>query len=120
MEILVPACQLVGYNGIDRVVDDRAVHYFHILLDHHGIVFADGAPSETLYMGPQVHENLCPREIATIRSALGASAAYTMQPARMFVRGKKLKNLLLRHVANNKPLLDRDILPEVSVQTKLA
>jgi len=104
-EILVPACQLVGQPGISRESSDRDAHYVHILLDHHAIVFAEDAPCETLYLGEQVHENLSPREISLIRAHLPKGAAMTMQPARVLVRGGRLKRLLERHARNNKPLL---------------
>ncbi|MEE9428539.1 MAG: Hint domain-containing protein [Paracoccaceae bacterium] len=112
-EILVPACQLVGHMGIFRVNSDDVVHYFHILLDHHAVVFAQGAPSETLFLGTQVHENLSPREISAIRSKLPDSAEFTMEPARLFVRGARLRRLLERHKANNKPLLSQQSLVEI-------
>ncbi len=112
VEILVPACQLVGQPGISRAETDQPAQYVHILLDHHAIVFAEGAPSETLFLGTQVHETLSPREISMIQSQMPGGADTRMEPARLFVRGRRLKRLLERHSRNNKPLL----LPERRVK----
>jgi len=105
-EILVPACQLVGQPGITREPPGKPVHYIHILLDHHAVIFAQVAPSETLFLGAQIHENLSPREISLLQQHLPRGSASSMQPARLFVRGGRLKKLLERLCANNKPLLD--------------
>ena len=51
-EVLCPAKSLVNGNSI-RVVEPDRVEYFHILLDEHQIVRADGFDSETLYPGRQ-------------------------------------------------------------------
>ena len=55
---LVAAIQLVGRPGV--LVDETTeeVVYFHILLDGHQVVFAEGAMAETLFLGPQTLRNL--------------------------------------------------------------
>lgn len=111
-EILVPACQLVGFMGVHRVAATETAQYVHVLLNHHGVVFAEGAPSETLFLGKQVHENLSVQEINRIRANMPRGSAFLMQPARLFVRGPRLRKLLERHIANNKPLLDQGIVTD--------
>ena len=46
-EVLVAAKHLVNDNTIRRTPTDCHVTYFHILLDRHEVVFADGAAVET-------------------------------------------------------------------------
>jgi hypothetical protein len=45
--LLVPACELI--NGITIVQDtqSQSVQYFHVELDTHDVILAEGAPSET-------------------------------------------------------------------------
>lgn len=50
-EVLVAAAQLVGLPGI-TTAPPQAVTYLHLLFDRHEVVFANGAPSESLYPGP--------------------------------------------------------------------
>lgn len=54
-EVLVAAKHLVNDSSIRRRPCAR-VEYFHILCDRHEIVFAEGAPAETLFPGPQALE----------------------------------------------------------------
>lgn len=55
---LVAAIHLTGLPGvaIDETVSE--VEYFHILLDRHHLVFAEGAMAESLHLGPQALRSL--------------------------------------------------------------
>ena len=47
-EVLVAAKHLVNGHSI-RVIQGSEVEYFHVLFDHHEIIFAEGAPTESFY-----------------------------------------------------------------------
>lgn len=104
-EILVPACQLSGQPGIERVEAPLGVEYIHLLLDHHAVLFAEGAPTESLFMGEQAQQELSRAQVAQLRSEIPQVIAQDMEPARPLVRGRRLKQLLHRHQVNDKPLL---------------
>ncbi|NPD15835.1 Hint domain-containing protein [Xinfangfangia sp. D13-10-4-6] len=57
-EVLVPACHLVGRPGITRCEAQKDVTYVHFLCERHEIVFAEGAPAETLLPGPEAIKSL--------------------------------------------------------------
>ena len=59
-EVLTPAKSLLHADRVFRNNDDR-VSYFHILLDRHSLVLANGLWSESLYLGSQCMEMLQPR-----------------------------------------------------------
>ena len=111
-EVLAPACQLAGQPGISRVSPPEGVEYIHILLDHHAIIFAEGAPTETLFLGEQMHENLTQREVDWIWANLPYGKGEEMKPARQFVRGRRFRRMLERHEANAKPLLNTRLEPK--------
>jgi hypothetical protein len=48
--VLIPAVDLVNNSSIARVdIEDlREIEYFHIKLDHHSVIYAEGAACETL------------------------------------------------------------------------
>jgi hypothetical protein len=50
-EVLVPACRLVDGRAIRRRAGG-AVTYVHLLFDRHQVIDADGALSESLWLGP--------------------------------------------------------------------
>ena len=49
-EVLVPAEALLGSDNVYRKPGE-VVSYYHILLDSHEILFAEGAPAESLFVG---------------------------------------------------------------------
>lgn len=49
-EVLVPAQALLGSDGVYRKTGGE-VTYYHILLDSHQLLYAEGAQAESLYLG---------------------------------------------------------------------
>lgn len=117
VEILVPAGQLTSVPGITQPdVSDR-VRYIHLLLDHHAVVLAEAAPTETMFLGQETRKMLSAREADQIEVALGG-AGRSMQPARLFVRGRRLRRLLERHEINRKPLVSGDFLQQATLSVQ--
>lgn len=106
-EILVAAKKLVGVNGIR--VDHTAwkATYLHVLLDRHNILLANGAPCESLFLGPQCRQSLGSEAIEEI-SLIFASipdGSTPQQVARLTPMGHRIDRLTARHRQNNKWLL---------------
>lgn len=99
-EVLGPAAQLTQLAGIEQVFPD-AVTYVHLVFSSHQVVFAEGAPMESLLLGPQAHESLTKPEIDAICHKLGHDAQLPTLPARPLVKGGKLNTCLRRHVKND-------------------
>jgi hypothetical protein len=59
-EVLVPARALLGLPGVAVAEDLDGIRYVHFLCDRHEVVFAEGAPSESLLPGPQALRSLAP------------------------------------------------------------
>jgi hypothetical protein len=107
-EMLIRAIKLTAFPGIyvDESVTD--VQYFHILFDEHEIVVAQGTPSESLHTGTGALKNLSVEskgEILAIFPEL-ADPNYMRDLARSTPSGKKLKQLVERHIKNQKALLE--------------
>lgn len=106
-EILLPAIRLIGLPGIfiDTTVDQ--VEYFHLLFDKHEIIYAEGAPSESLLIGPEAINALDPEareEICTIFPEI-TKAGYALKYARLIPSAHLQKQFVARHLKNTKPLL---------------
>jgi hypothetical protein len=106
-EVLVAAVKLTGLPGIfvDETVSE--VTYFHLLFDRHEIVYAEGAPTESLYPGPDALKSVTPearKEILTIFPEI-ADMDYRLQPARPIPTGKEQRLLVARHLKNGRSLL---------------
>lgn len=50
-DVLAPACGLSAWRGVSRMNGCRHVEFHTLLLPRHSIIFAEGAPVETLYPG---------------------------------------------------------------------
>ncbi|PTE12680.1 hypothetical protein C5F44_17170 [Fuscovulum blasticum DSM 2131] len=108
-EVLVAARQLLTVQGISVAEDVESVEYFHFLFDRHQIVFAEGAPMESLFTGIEALKSVTEdarREIFEIMPDLRQLTAETLPvPARPIMAGQPARKLAWRHVKNNLPLI---------------
>ena len=105
-EVLLPAIRLVGLAGIDVDRTMQPVDYYHILLDRHDVILANGAPAESLFVGPVSKETLAD-EIAEIDTTDVPYSAYAdMTPARPFPAPKQAKQVVAAHNKHQRPLLE--------------
>ncbi|MEP5761163.1 MAG: Hint domain-containing protein [Litoreibacter sp.] len=107
-EVLVPAKDLLELDGVDIVTDCETMTYYHILLEQHEIVFANGVPSESLHLGPEslkMMENEAIEELCKIfRMEPGILPKLTSLPVRTCVAGNKARTLAHRHAKNAKAI----------------
>ena len=66
--VLVAAHRLTAFPGIDEFVPQGDAVYFHILLDDHDVIMANGTPAETLYLGQEAQKALDPMARAEIKA----------------------------------------------------
>ena len=108
-EVLMPANKLLTIDGIDILHHTPdGVEYWHMLFEDHQIVWSNGAPSESLFTGPEALKAVSPEgrlEIQTLFPEICAPN-YIPTPARYIPeKGKLMKKLAQRHHANKKPLV---------------
>ena len=107
-EVLVPAHILVGVPGISVAEDTCAVTYVHLLFDRHEIIYAEGAPSESLLTGAQalssVHSD-ARSEILELFPELGQRNFVPPAARRIPDKGKRARALIRRHIKNERPLI---------------
>jgi len=107
-EVLVPAIKLTELPGIHVDEAVTQVSYHHFLFEQHEVVFSEGAASESLFTGPEALKSVpvaARNEILSLFPELAAKT-YDARPARYIpVRGKDVKQLVRRHIANAQPLL---------------
>lgn len=106
-EVLVPACKLDPVAGIGREPVGNGVEYFHLLFDNHEIIIANGTPTESLFLGKEALKTISSegrQEIMEIFPEI-RQQENPVEMARLLPRpGSKVRTLVLRHVANSKPL----------------
>ena len=105
-EVLIPAFRLVGLPGIEIARAIQPISYHHILLDCHDIVLANGAPAETLFMGPMTAAALRDELDDTSTEVSLAAAPTAMTPARPFVTAKAAKKIVAAHMRHQRSVLE--------------
>lgn len=106
-QLLVAAIKLVGIAGIFIDESIEEVEYFHVLLERHEVVFAEGAPTESLYLGPMALETIDPEALAEILLIFPElkRPGFVPAPARPFAAKGSDKKLVLWHIETSRPLL---------------
>jgi Ca2+-binding RTX toxin-like protein len=103
-EVLIPVKKLVEIEGIDVVDCAIGTTYFHLLFDHHEIVYANGLPSESLYLGPQALKSISAEarnEVVALFPEI-LDRDFLQVEARPFLeRGNTIKRMVMRHAKNH-------------------
>lgn len=104
-ELLVPAIMLTELPGIEEVKTNDAVTYHHLLFDQHEVITANDAEGESLFNGPSAIETIGPQAVEEINhlwpDIISNDHAVGARP---FHRGHKVRKMLSRHAAHNRPV----------------
>lgn len=106
-EVLAAAGQLLAVDGIETVTDAASVTYVHFVLDRHHIVFAEGAPTESLYPGPEALKSVgraARQELLALFPEL-RDPGFRAEAARPLAPGRQARALAERHWRNGRDLL---------------
>ena len=107
-EMLIAANKLTEAPGIAQDATTRSVTYVHMLFDRHEIVFAEGAPTESLFTGAQVMKLISSEareEITTLFPQIGLDSHNPRMARSVPKRGRQARKLVQRHVKNKKSLI---------------
>jgi len=104
-EIFVPAKKLLDLPGVSLADDMETVTYFHVLLDRHEVIYAEGAPTESFRTGPQALEVMGIETLCEIETIFPGVIEDALDPARPVLCGAELATVLERHMKNDQPLL---------------
>jgi len=107
--VLVPANKLTCLDGIDIIDDDLSggVTYVHFICDAHEVVWANGAPAESLFVGPQALGAVSDAAREELRALFPAMSSPDFIPvSARFIpeKGRQMRKLAERHRTNRKPL----------------
>lgn len=109
-EVLIPAKALLSMAGVSLEVPAQSVTYYHVMLDDHNIVTANGIAAESLFLGQQALTSIPEQSLQEISLLLNISFDDLMQgdaqitPARMLIGGRRATRLVARHMRNDRPL----------------
>ncbi len=107
-EVLVAAKKLLALDGVEVLADAKSVQYFHMLFDRHQIVFSNGAPTESLFTGPEALKTLSAAAVAEIEAIFPEllDDAAVNEPAAFIPEGRRQRRLIWRHAKNGRPIIN--------------
>ncbi len=106
-EVLIAAIRLTALPGIFIDTQAQEVEYIHLLFDEHELLYAEGAKTESLYLGCEAAKALTPdafKEVTTLFPELRLQTSYK-RTARYIPDRHRQKRLISRHLKNKKSAL---------------
>lgn len=104
-DVFVPAVKLLALPGVERDTSMLFVTYIHLLLDSHEVIFAEGAPTESLLTGPMTSASIGEDALAELSDLFPDLIVSAATPARATPKGHQIRRLMQRHVKNRKPVI---------------
>lgn len=65
-EVFCPAKAFIGFQGARQLRGKRSVTYHTLLMERHQVIFAEGAPVESFFLGPMSRKILSRKELREI------------------------------------------------------
>jgi hypothetical protein len=106
-EVLISAIKLTALPDIAIETELKPVTYYHLLFDQHEIIFAEGAPTESLHTGPEALKTLSSDALSEIFT-LFPELAYrsdARRPVRTIPPAKQQRKFVSRTERNKHQLL---------------
>lgn len=105
-QVLVPAIRLTELPGIKIDSTQKKVTYIHLLLEQHEVIFAEGAPTESLYPGPEALKTQSPDAREEILALFPELIEGFLGVAALIPANSKQRELIRRHAKNKKSVLE--------------
>jgi hypothetical protein len=105
-EVFIPAHKLLDMPGVRLEAGAAFVTYWHILCDRHEVVFANGAPTETLFLGAMAWHGMDDAARDEIGALFPNLLDRPQTLARMVPKGHAQTRLVARLVKNGRTALD--------------
>jgi hypothetical protein len=101
--VLIAAIKLTKMPSIYVDTSVTSVEYFHLLFDDHEVVFAEGAPSESLFLGAEAVKTLPIDSLQELKTLFPTICApLEISDSKFCIpSGVRQTNLIRRHLINN-------------------
>ena len=104
---LIAAVKLTDLPGISIDTHCTAVTYIQLLFDQHEVIFANGAPCESLHTGPEAMKSISPAARAELFALFPElmTDPNLRRLAALCPHNRQQRQLIARHKKNKKPLI---------------
>ncbi|MCC6007235.1 MAG: Hint domain-containing protein [Rhodobacteraceae bacterium] len=90
---LAPARGLLGWPGVTQQAPEGDVTYWHLMFDRHEVIFSEGLPTESFYLGETIRRGLPPQQLGEILRLFPDLAEAPQEPARPLLRVNETRSL---------------------------
>ncbi|WP_371169044.1 Hint domain-containing protein [Aliiroseovarius sp. 2305UL8-7] len=105
-EVLIAAIKLTAFPGIYVDNTITSVTYFHLVFSQHEVIFAEGAPTESLLLGQEALTSLPAASVAEMKLLFPELVNRSAQRTRHHIpQGRRQAKLVARHAQNRQFLL---------------
>ena len=108
-EVLMPAKDLCGLDGVSTRSNVRPVEYWHMMFDDHEVVLSETAPTESFFFGPQARQMISAEAYEEITSLFPQIELVAGRLARDEARGHRARQFVKRITSNGKLLIETDL-----------
>lgn len=105
-DVFLSAHKLLGLPGVKLEREAAFVTYWHVLCDRHEVIFANGAPTETLYLGAMARHGMPDHALQEIQTLFPQVLQRPQTLARMFPKGQAQSQLVFRMLKNKRAALE--------------
>lgn len=102
-EALVAACRLTSLPGVYLNETPQDISYFHLVLEDHDVVLANGLPCESFLPGREALRMLPPQARVQLNDSIRETSL--AGPAALIPSNKRQRNFVRRHLKNECPVL---------------
>ncbi|SEO27336.1 Hemolysin-type calcium-binding repeat-containing protein [Pseudorhodobacter antarcticus] len=106
-EVLIPAKDLRGLDGIETLSISKGIEYWHILFDEHQLIFSENMRTESFFLGPQAVLMLRPAAIEELRFLFPDLEKVYASLARLEIRDHKAWQFVKRVSSKNQTVIDQ-------------
>ena len=107
-EVLVAAKSLLPLPGVVMSFPANEIRYFHVMLESHEILMAEGLRTESLFLGGEAVKSISPAALEELRELVDhctdETRALMEQPVRALASSKRARVLIERHLKNEQPV----------------
>lgn len=107
--VLVASVRLTSLPGIFVDTSVESVKYFHLLFDDHEVIFADGAATESLYLGAEAMKSLPIQSIDELKSIFpDLVGSFDDHPSKYCMpSNQRQRQLVMRHLKSQHSLVSK-------------
>ena len=110
-DVLVASIRLTSLPGIYVDTAIKNIEYFHLLFDNHEVIYADGAATESLFLGVEAIKSMPTQHKEELRAIFpDLEGSFKSHLSEYYTpSNQRQKQLVMRHLKNRRNLVSKSV-----------